>query len=172
MGWHLGLFCHQFEGVVEHYKWAPHVKAMHLLATLQDRACDVLHRVHKGVTYEEAIDALEDHFGDQLLVTVCHTQLKRRTQLTGESLQEFTITIEQLTRHTLPALSQGHIHWEAGKAFVSDIRDQSMKQQLLLEGERTVSEALKPEGIKPTVESPIRLQKTSSRTFWRSHSPN
>jgi hypothetical protein len=57
------VFYCKFEAVVEHYKWAPYVKARHLLAALQGWASHVLHGVSNGAMYEETIEALEDHFG-------------------------------------------------------------------------------------------------------------
>jgi hypothetical protein len=42
---------------------------------------------------EETIGACEDRFRDEHLATVYCIQLKTRTQLTGEPLQEFAPTI-------------------------------------------------------------------------------
>jgi hypothetical protein len=41
------------------------------------------------------------------------------------------------------ALPNNHVHRGAGKAFVNSIREQNLKPQLLLGGERTVNEALR-----------------------------
>jgi hypothetical protein len=46
--------------VVEPYKWAPCVKATHVLTALQGWACNVLHGAPKGATYKETIRATED----------------------------------------------------------------------------------------------------------------
>jgi predicted transcriptional regulator len=48
------------EAMVEHYDRASHVKAMQVLTALQDQASDVLHKVCKGVTYEETVGATEN----------------------------------------------------------------------------------------------------------------
>ncbi|PNF20469.1 Peptidyl-prolyl cis-trans isomerase FKBP1B [Cryptotermes secundus] len=73
--------------------------------------------------------------------------------------QEFAIHIEQLTHCALPAVPKDHVCREAGKVFVSEIRD----WQLLLAGEGMVSEALRQGAIKLTVKSLIRLWKTRPR---------
>jgi hypothetical protein len=68
------MFQRQFETVADHNRWMPQEKATYLIAALQGQACDVLHEVSKGVTYEEA---------------AYRSQLKTPTQEPGESLQEF-----------------------------------------------------------------------------------
>jgi hypothetical protein len=55
------MFRRQFETVADHNHWTPREKAMYLITALQGRACDVLHGVPRGATYEEAIEALEEH---------------------------------------------------------------------------------------------------------------
>jgi ribosomal protein S19 len=52
---------------------------------------------------EKTIKVLEGRSMNQHLATVYHTQLKIRTKIIGESLQEFTTTIEQLAHHTYHA---------------------------------------------------------------------
>jgi hypothetical protein len=76
---------------------------------LQDLATDVLHRVLKGANYEETLEALEDHFGDQHLAAVYCSQLKTRTQGAGKSLQEFAPDVEQLAHRAYPELPEDHI---------------------------------------------------------------
>jgi hypothetical protein len=67
-----------------------------MFIALQGRATDVLHGVPKGATYEEALEALEDRFGDQHLAFDYRSHLKTRTQFVGEFLQEFDTAVEQL----------------------------------------------------------------------------
>jgi hypothetical protein len=98
-----------------------------LIAALQGQASDVLHRVSKGAAYEKTIKALDDHFGDHRLATTYRSQLKTRTQRTGESLQEFTTTVEQLAHHAYPALPKDHVRREAGKAFTDGLEDPDTK---------------------------------------------
>jgi hypothetical protein len=156
--------------VAEHYKWAPHAEATHGLAALQDRAYDVLHEVRKEAAHKEPIRATEDRFGDQHLVIAYRTQPKTRTEILGESLQEFATTTKQLTHHASPALHEDHIRMGIGKAFIN-----SIKQLLLLGSERTVNEAIRQtlvlKIVKLAVGSSIRLRKTTDRALWSSWPP-
>jgi hypothetical protein len=74
------------EAGVEHYNWAPHIKATHLLTTLQGRASYVLHGDPKGETDEETTRHLRTNLGTSYLATGHHNQLKTQTQDNGESL--------------------------------------------------------------------------------------
>jgi hypothetical protein len=78
------VFGRQFETVAEHNCWSRLEKSRYLI-TLQGWATDVLYGVPKGATFEEAIKAMEGHFGDQLLAAAYRSQLKTRTQGVGES---------------------------------------------------------------------------------------
>jgi hypothetical protein len=84
-----------------------------LITALQGHATNNLQEVPKGATYEEPLEALEDCFGDQNLVTAYHSQLKPRTQDVSELMQEFAMAIKHLAHHTYSALSKDHIRWEA-----------------------------------------------------------
>jgi hypothetical protein len=53
------------KAVMEPHKWAPRIKATHLLTTLQNQDSNVLQGGPKGVTREKTIGATEDQFGDQ-----------------------------------------------------------------------------------------------------------
>jgi hypothetical protein len=83
------------EAVAEHYKWVPCIKDTHLLTTLQGQASDVLCGNPNGAMYKETMWALEDRIGNQHLVTLYSTQLKRRTQIIIDPLQEFATAIER-----------------------------------------------------------------------------
>jgi hypothetical protein len=99
----------------------------------------VLHRVLKGATYEETLEALEDRFGDQHFVDAYHSQLKTRTQGVGELLQEFSTAVERLAHHAYSALCKDHIRRETGKVFADGLGDPAINVQLLLGGEKTVN---------------------------------
>jgi hypothetical protein len=79
----------------------------------------------KKVTYlyKETIRALKDQSGDQHLVAAYCTQLKTRTQIVGESLQEFATAIKQLTHCAFLALHEHHVSMGRGTVFGNDIRD-------------------------------------------------
>jgi hypothetical protein len=121
--------------------WMRLEKSTYLITALQGRATYVLHRVPKGATYEENLEALEDSFGDQYLVAAFRSQLKTRTQ--GESLQEFATAVEQLAHRAYPALPEDHISREAGKAFADGIESPAIKIHLLRGGQKWVNEALR-----------------------------
>lgn len=74
------VFHHQ-QTMAGHYKWAPCIKAMHLLAAQWGQASDALHGVPREVTYEETIKALDNCFGDQHLAKAHCSQLNTRTQV-------------------------------------------------------------------------------------------
>jgi hypothetical protein len=128
------VFRRQFETVAEHNCWTRLEKPMYLITSLQGRATDVLHGIPKSATYEETLLAVEDRLGDHHFTAACRSQLKTRTQRTGESLQESATAIEQLTHRAYPTLPEKHIRREAGKAFADGVEDQAIKIQLLLGG--------------------------------------
>jgi hypothetical protein len=59
---------------------------------------NLLHGVLKGANYDENLEALENRFGDQHLAAVYHCQ--KEGQGVGESFQELSTAVKQLTRHT------------------------------------------------------------------------
>jgi hypothetical protein len=89
---------------------------------MKTMASDVLNGVPKVATYEETIGALKGRFGNQHLVALYHTQLKTRTQIDGEPLHQFAITMK-LAHHAFPALHKDHVLRGAGKACTDDIRE-------------------------------------------------
>jgi hypothetical protein len=107
---------------------------MHVFATCRARLPMFYMKISKGAMSMQTSRALEDQFVDQCPVASYHIQLKTRTQLVGEPLQEFAIGIKQLTHHAFPALHKDHIHGEAVKAFIDSIREKSIKWRLLLGG--------------------------------------
>jgi hypothetical protein len=106
-------------------------------------AADVLHGTPASTTYEDTLQALGDGFGVQHFAAAYRCQLTTRTQTAGESLQDFATAIEQLAHLVFHNLSEEHISRDAGKAFSYGVRDPDIKVQLLLGGEKTVSEALR-----------------------------
>jgi hypothetical protein len=161
------MFRRQFETVAEHNRWTPLEKATYLIAALQGWACDVLHGVPRGATYEEAIEALEDRFGDQHLAAAYRSQLKARTQKAGESQQEFAIAIEQLAHRAYLALPEDHVRRKAGKAFVHGVEDPDVKIQLLVGGEKAVNEALR----QALELQAVFLAARPRKTLWGNRSP-
>jgi uncharacterized coiled-coil protein SlyX len=136
------VFRRQFDIVAEHNRWSDREKSTYLITVLKGRAADVLYGIPTSTTYEGRLQALEDRFGDQHFSAAYRCQLTTRTQKAGESLQDFATSIEQLAHRAYPTLPEDHIRREAGRAFAYGEKDLDIKIQLLLEGEKTVNEAL------------------------------
>jgi hypothetical protein len=109
---------------------------------MQGWVTDMLHGIPRNAAYEETFLALEDRFRDQHFAAAFRSQLKTRTQRSGESLQEFATAIKQLALRVYPTLPEEHIRQEAGKVFADGVEDPDIKIQLLLGGKKTMHEAL------------------------------
>jgi hypothetical protein len=94
-----------------------------------------------------------------------------RIQRAGESLQDFSMAIEQLAHCTYPTLPEDYIRREAGKAFTHGVEDHGIKIALLIGGEKTVNEALRQALKLQAVLLAARPHKISTKTFWGSRSP-
>jgi hypothetical protein len=92
--------------------------------------------------YEKTIEAL-GCFAGQNLPEMYRSQLKTRTQHIGKSLQEFSTAIKQLTHCVSTAMHENHVHRGPRKTLSNGIRNQCIQQQLLLEGNKTLNEALR-----------------------------
>jgi hypothetical protein len=80
------VFRRQFKTIAKHNKWLREEKLTYLVTALKGRAADVLYGIPADTTYEETLQALEDHFGDQHFAAAYCCQLTTRTQKAGESL--------------------------------------------------------------------------------------
>jgi hypothetical protein len=76
--------------MVEHNYWTLREKATYLITALNEPTAHILHGVPAGVTYEEVAEVLVNRYGDHHLEAAFHSQLKRRTQLAGESLRSLS----------------------------------------------------------------------------------
>jgi hypothetical protein len=88
------------------------------------------------------VGALKGRYGDSQLAAAYRAQLKARTQLIGESLQEFAAAVEQLAHRTLVGQPLDFIQREAAHTFVDGVRDREVKQHLLMDSDRSLNEAL------------------------------
>jgi FKBP-type peptidyl-prolyl cis-trans isomerase (trigger factor) len=86
------------------------------------------------VTYKDVTEALENSYSDHHLEAALNSQLKRRNQLAGESLEEFATATNQLAHRTNIELPKHLISKEATCAFANRVREQDIIQQLLLGG--------------------------------------
>jgi hypothetical protein len=108
--------------MVEHNYWMPREKATYLIAALNESDAHFLHGILTAATYEEVIEAAENRYGDHRLEAAFHSQLKRRIQLIGESLQEFPAAIHHLAHSTHLELTEYLISNETVRAFADGIK--------------------------------------------------
>jgi hypothetical protein len=92
----------QFKAEVKH-KWADNQKAIHVLA-IND-----LHSILTNVGYEDNAEAVDVHFGDRPMALAYRFQLKKRTKLNGESLQDFIFANRQQAHCEVD-----HLLWRGG----------------------------------------------------------
>jgi hypothetical protein len=104
---------------------------------------------------------LNGHYGDHQLAVALQLQLVARTQVSCELLQDLTAAVEQLAHHALVGAAQG-LHIEGGSLFICQWSEgQDMKQHLLMDSNRYLSEALnqalKLETAKVAAGLPLKL---------------
>jgi kynurenine formamidase len=106
--------------------------------------------------------ALRHRFGDHQLAAANRSQFKARIWTSGEALQEFAPAVEQLAHRALVGLPLAFIQTEAAHTFIDSVRDQEVKQHLLMGGDRNLNEALnqalKLEAAKAAAGLPARLR--------------
>jgi hypothetical protein len=125
------VFQRQFEAADDH-KWTSCEKAAHLLAVLLGQVADVLHSLPPGATYEDIVGALKGRYGNHRLAATYRTQLNARTQLIGESRQEFGAAVEQLAHRVIVELPVDFIKKEAAHTFFEEMRDREVKLHRLM----------------------------------------
>jgi hypothetical protein len=69
------------------------------------------------VTYKEITEAPENRCGDHYLGEAFQSQMKRRSRLVGESLQDFIATIDHLAHRAHIELPEHLISKEAARVF-------------------------------------------------------
>jgi len=155
-------FHRQFEAATVQNNWMQSERAAHLLSVLHGKAADILHTMPAEATYEAIVGALRDCFVDHQLAAAYQSQLKARTQVSEEMLQELAAAMEQLAHRAFVGLPVTFIQTEAAHSFINGMWDWEVKQHLLLGGDRTLNEALnqalKLEVAKATAGSPARLR--------------
>jgi hypothetical protein len=77
------VFRRQLETVVEYNCWPRLEISIYLITALQGRATFVLHRVPKGATYEETLQALEDESGSSIWPPRIAVSQKRGPRVLG-----------------------------------------------------------------------------------------
>jgi hypothetical protein len=114
------------------------------------------------MAYESIVRALKGCYGDRQLAAAYWVQLKTRTQLISESLQDLAAAVKQLAQQAPVRLPVDFIQREVANAFIDRTRDQEEKQHLLMEGNRslieTLNQAVKLEVEKVAARPPVRLR--------------
>ncbi|KAJ4438192.1 hypothetical protein ANN_14131 [Periplaneta americana] len=123
------IFRRQFEAIAEHNGWTPAEKTTQLLAALQGQASEILHSVPEDGTATEIMAVFEGRYGDHQLEAAFRTQLKKRVQQSGKSLQEFAMAVE-LAHKALSGLPTNFVVGEAAYTFGSGVRNSEIRQQL------------------------------------------
>jgi hypothetical protein len=103
--------------MADHNGLTAHEKVAHPLLIMQWQAANFLHYVPAGVTYEDFVRALKGCCRDHQLVADYWPQLKARTQMSGESLQQFAAAVDQVAHQALVGLPENFIQREADYAF-------------------------------------------------------
>lgn len=116
--------------MTEHNYLTPHRKATYQITALNEPPAHILHEVPTGVSYEEVTEELENHCSNHHLEAALHSQQKR-TQLVGESLQEFASTTNHLAHHAHFELPEHLISEEAAHVFVDGLSQRDIRWQLL-----------------------------------------
>lgn len=73
---------------------------------------------------------------------MCQYQLKRRYQITGETLQEFPVEVIRLTRLGYPGTPEDVLDRLTVQAFTDGIRDVKTKQAVMLSRSKIIAGAL------------------------------
>jgi hypothetical protein len=132
-----------------------------LIAALNELAAKILHRVFPGATYDEVTKAFEKPYGNYHLETAFHSQLKRRTQLVRESLQEFSAATDHLANRA---------HVGGRPCILRRLKERDIRRRVPsgVGGKEAISEALELEADIIAAGTPSRGQKTTVRTFLKS----
>lgn len=134
----------QFEMAGKANNWSNEEKVMALVVALRGPALDLLRTLpeaEKG-DYQKLTAALELHFGEQHLQQLFRTQLKTRKQKVGETLQDFEADVRKLMHLAYPTAPTELVEELATRSFIEGVRDDTVRNALLLATYTTTREAL------------------------------
>lgn len=134
----------QFEAAAVANHWTTEEKATALTLSLRGDAANILQSLppedlHE---YDKLVKCLETRFGLEHLQGLYHCQLKGRQQRPKESLQEYELDIVRLTRLAYPDTPEKVLECLAVQAFADGLRDEDVKQAVLLSRSKTITAAL------------------------------
>ncbi|ESO06010.1 hypothetical protein HELRODRAFT_160117 [Helobdella robusta] len=112
--------------------------------------------------YEVLVSALDLRYGEEHMKQIYRSQLRNRTQRSGESIQQLAQDIERLTLLLYPTSDPEHRDETALDTFIKALRDSELKQSLLLSDKRKLKDAvahsLTFESAKQASKSDVRLR--------------
>ena len=134
----------QFELVAERGGWDDAEKASQLATALRGNAMTTLANltVAQRHCYTEIVRALEQRFGAGGQPELAMSKLRSRMQRRDEKLPELAEELERLVRLAYPDAGEETLSRLAKEQFVVSLRDDDLRQQVMLHRPRTLQEAL------------------------------
>ncbi|ESO12076.1 hypothetical protein HELRODRAFT_158491 [Helobdella robusta] len=177
MSWN--VYKTQFEAAATSNCWNGKERATALILALRGSAAEVLQTIpaESHFNYEVLVSALDLRYGEEHMKQIYRSQLRNRTQRSGESIQQLAQDIERLTLLSYPTSDPEHRDETALDTFIKALRDSELKQSLVLSDKRKLKDAvahsLTFESAKQASKSDVRLrqvheecscQKTTSKS--------
>ncbi|ESN96681.1 hypothetical protein HELRODRAFT_163780 [Helobdella robusta] len=162
MSWN--VYKTQFEAAATSNCWNGKERATALILALQGSAAEVLQTIsaENHFNYEVLVSALDLRYGEEHMIQIYRSQLRNRTQRSGESIQQLAEDIERLTLLSYPTSDPEHRDKTALDTFIKALCDSELKQSLLLSGKRKLKDAvahsLTFESAKQASKSDVRLR--------------
>ncbi|ESO11223.1 hypothetical protein HELRODRAFT_183398 [Helobdella robusta] len=162
MSWN--VYKNQFEAAATSNCWNGKERSTALILALRGSAAEVLQTIpaENHFNYEVLVSALDLRYGEEHMKQIYRSQLRNRTQRSGESIQQLAQDIERLTLLSYPTSDPEHRDETALDTFIKALRDSELKQSLLLSDKRKLKDAvahsLTFESAKQASKSDVRLR--------------
>ncbi|ESN94735.1 hypothetical protein HELRODRAFT_180063 [Helobdella robusta] len=162
MSWN--VYKNQFEAAATSNCWNGKERSTALILALRGSAAEVLQTIpaENHFNYEALVSALDLRYGEEHMKQIYRSQLRNRTQRSGESIQQLAQDIERLTLLSYPTSDPEHRDETALDTFIKALRDSELKQSLLLSDKRKLKDAvahsLTFESAKQASKSDVRLR--------------
>ncbi|ESO09675.1 hypothetical protein HELRODRAFT_184573 [Helobdella robusta] len=136
MSWN--VYKTQFEAAATSNCWNGKERATALILALRGSAAEVLQTIpaKNHFNYEVLVSALDLRYGEEHMKQIYRSQLRNKTQRSGESIQQLAQDIERLTLLSYPTSDPEHRDENALDTFIKALRDSELKQSLLLSDKR------------------------------------
>ncbi|GBL92230.1 Transposon Ty3-I Gag-Pol polyprotein [Araneus ventricosus] len=160
------VFKTQFDVVSSTNGWTNFVKASQLVASLRGSAAEVL----QGIPADKLTDlttvekAFESRFGDSHLTQFYRTELKKRRQKPGESLQVLAADVERLMSLAYAECPMDVRESLAAQYFVDVIRDEDTQHSTRLMDAKDLKSSL---AYSMKYEAARSVSKTSRHCCWK-----